>query len=323
MRRLKTHFEQIPVEEVKKIIEAEVAEKKQTDGDDDVIVETPPSKSEPSGVHSLHKGSLKMAASFGMEYRDDDLQYPDWQSPVQKALLELNRDKLNALVAEAEAVTFNRLQATSQDTDHTAERQAIEDALASLRETNMTAQYRTFEDESAVDLKRAEDALREKEDRYRTLFDLAPVAVYSCDASGVIRDYNNRAAELWGRKPERGDTDERFCGSFKLYRPDGSFMPHEQCPMGDVLTGKIPGTHDAEVHIERPDGSRIIVIVNIAPLKDDRGEITGAINSFYDVTERKRAEEALRESATERARAEEAYVKMKFNCDLQTKSLNP
>jgi signal transduction histidine kinase len=154
--------------------------------------------------------------------------------------------------------------------------------------------------------KRAEDALRENEERYRTLFNLAPVAVYSCDVTGVIRDYNNRAAELWGRKPELGDTDERFCGSFKLYRPDGSFMPHEQCPMGDVLTGKVPGTHDAEVHIERPDGSRIIVIVNIAPLKDDHGEITGAINCFYDVTERKQAEEALRESVVERRRAEEA-----------------
>jgi len=166
--------------------------------------------------------------------------------------------------------------------------------------------HSTFENQSAVDLERAEDALRENEERYRTLFNLAPVAVYSCEASGVIRDYNHRAAELWGRKPKRGDTDERFCGSFKLYRPDGSFMPHEQCPMGDVLTGKIPGTHDAEVHIERPDGSRIIVIVNIAPLKDDRGEITGAINCFYDVTERKEAEEALRESVTERRRAEEA-----------------
>ena len=47
-----------------------------------------------------------------------------------------------------------------------------------------------------IEDKRAEDAMRENEERYRTLFNLAPVAVYSCDASGVIRDYNNRAAEL-------------------------------------------------------------------------------------------------------------------------------
>src|SRR6185503_15006607 len=119
-------------------------------------------------------------------------------------------------------------------------------------------------------------------DRYRTLFNLAPIAIYSCDATGAILEYNNRAAELWGRKPKVQDTDERFCGSLKLYRPDGSFMPHEECPMGDVLSGKVPGTYDAEVHIERPDGSRIMVIVNIAPLKDNRGKIAGAINCFYD-----------------------------------------
>lgn len=151
-----------------------------------------------------------------------------------------------------------------------------------------------------------EDMQAESEERYRTLFDLAPVAVYSCDVSGVIRDYNSRAAELWGRKPQAGDTDERFCGSFRMYRPDGSFMPHEQCPMGDVLTGKMEGVHDGEVHIERPDGSRVIVIVNIAPLKNERGEVIGAINCFYDITERKKVEETLRQSIAERLEAEKA-----------------
>ena len=141
-----------------------------------------------------------------------------------------------------------------------------------------------------------DSVLCESHGDYRTLFDLAPIAVYCCDGSGVIQEYNHRAAELWGRKPAPGDTDELFCGSFKLYRPDGSYMPHEQCPMGDVLTGKMPGVHDAEVHIERPDGSRVIVIVNIAPLMDERGEIRGAINCFYDVTERKRMEELLWQS---------------------------
>ena len=161
----------------------------------------------------------------------------------------------------------------------------------------------------------------ESEERYRTLFDLAPVAVYSCDVSGVIHDYNSRAAELWGRKPELGDTDERFCGSFKMYRPDGSYMPHEQCPMGDVLTGKVAGIRDGEVHIERPDGSRVIVIVNIAPVKDERGEVIGAINCFYDVTERKRIEEKLRQSVADRLQAEKTLHENEIRLRLANEQL--
>src|SRR5882762_1728699 len=145
--------------------------------------------------------------------------------------------------------------------------------------------------------------LRESEQRYRALFELGPVAVYSIDTSGVIQNFNRRAAELWGREPALGDTDERFCGSYKLFRPDGSSMPHEQCPMAEVVSGKIPAAHDAKVLIERPDGSRVTVIVNIRPLKNERGEITGAINCFYDITERKQAENALEMA---RAQAEAA-----------------
>lgn len=98
----------------------------------------------------------------------------------------------------------------------------------------------------------------------------------------MITYYNNQAADLWGRKPALGDTDQRFCDSHMLYRVDGSFMPHDHCPMADVLAGKASGIYDAEVHVERPDGSRAIVIVNIAPLGDDNGVIVGAVNSFCE-----------------------------------------
>jgi PAS domain S-box-containing protein len=139
--------------------------------------------------------------------------------------------------------------------------------------------------------KRVEAALRISDEHYRTLFELGPVAVYACDASGVIQDFNRRAVDLWGREPAIGDINERFCGSFKLSRPDGSSMPHEQCPMAEVLSGKISEARDGEVLIERLDGSRVTVVVNIRPLKNQSGEITGAINCFYDITERKEAEQ--------------------------------
>ncbi len=141
------------------------------------------------------------------------------------------------------------------------------------------------------------EPLRESEERYRFLFESSPAAVYSIDASGVIQDFNSCAAELWGRTPAKGDTDERFCGSHKLFRPDGTFMPHDECPMAQVASGEVPHVHDGEVVIERPDGSRITVIVNIRALTGPRGETVGAINCFYDITERSRMQQLLQRNA--------------------------
>ena len=145
--------------------------------------------------------------------------------------------------------------------------------------------------------KAAEEALRLSEENYRILFNLGPMAVYSVDTSGLIQKFNRRAVELWGRKPVLGDGRDRFCGSFKLFRPDGKFVPHAQCPMAGVVSGKIPIVCDQEVVVERKDGSKITILVNICPLKDEQGKITGAINCFYDITERKAVEQTQRRLA--------------------------
>jgi PAS domain S-box-containing protein len=147
--------------------------------------------------------------------------------------------------------------------------------------------------EDITERRRAEHVERESEERYRTLFDSAPMAVFLCDRNAVIQQYNARAVELWGREPTCGV--EKHCGSTRLWLPDGTLLPHDQSPMLDVLRTGVPA-HNVEVFIERPDGSRLPVLVNFAAIKNARGEVTGAITSFIDITERKRAEEELRQA---------------------------
>ena len=142
---------------------------------------------------------------------------------------------------------------------------------------------------------RAAEISRQIEEHFRRLVDVMPIAVYVCDTSGTIQDYNERAAELWGRAPKLGDLAQRYCGSLRLYSPDGKLVPHQESKMAQVLLTGIEA-RGLEVVIERPDESCITVLVNIVPLRNGDGELIGAMNCFQDITDRKRADEDLRRS---------------------------
>lgn len=124
----------------------------------------------------------------------------------------------------------------------------------------------------------------------KSLIETLPAAVYVCDSSAVIVAFNERAANLWGRTPKLGDTDEKFCGAYRLFHPDGRYLPHNETPMEWVLRTGEPAS-DKEVVIERPDGSRVTVLVNIAPVFDKGGVQIGAVNCFQDLTAQKQNEE--------------------------------
>jgi PAS domain S-box-containing protein len=134
------------------------------------------------------------------------------------------------------------------------------------------------------------DSLQALEWFSKNLVETLPAAVYVCDSNAVVVAFNKRATELWGRTPRAGDSDQKYSGAHKLFHPDGRYLPHSETPMEYVLrTGK-PAS-DQEVIIERPDGSRVTVLVNIAPVFDESGVQIGAVNCFQDLTVQKQSEQ--------------------------------
>jgi len=137
-----------------------------------------------------------------------------------------------------------------------------------------------------TDKKRAEARLRDNERHLQDLLSAIPAAIYTTDAQGKITYFNEAAAEFAGRRPELGSD---WCVTWKLYKPDGTFLPHDQCPMAIALKEGRP-VRGIEAVAERPDGTRVPFIPYPTPLRDGDGKIVGAINMLVDISQRKEAE---------------------------------
>src|SRR5688572_13870593 len=129
----------------------------------------------------------------------------------------------------------------------------------------------------------------DSEQRFRDILDALPAAIYTTDAGGCITHFNPACVELSGRTPTLGT--DHWCVTWKLYRPDGTPLPHDQCPMAVALRdGR--AIRGAEAIAERPDGSRIWFAPYPTPIKNAAREVTGGINMLVDITERKQAQQA-------------------------------
>jgi PAS domain S-box-containing protein len=148
-------------------------------------------------------------------------------------------------------------------------------------------------------------ALELVDNLWRELIETVPAAIYATDAAGRITFYNEAAATLWGCRPELGKSE--FCGSWKLYWPDGTPLPHNKCPMAMALKQKKP-IRGIEAVAERPDGVRVPFIPFPTPLFDETGALTGAVNLLVDISERKQAEQDGRRLAAIIESSEDAIV---------------
>ncbi|WP_370631993.1 PAS domain S-box protein [Phyllobacterium lublinensis] len=132
-----------------------------------------------------------------------------------------------------------------------------------------------------------------------------PAAVYTTDTSGIITFYNKAAAELWGREPKIGE--DEWCGSWKLYRLDGTPMAHDECPMAVTLHEQREVRGLAAI-AERPDGSRVTFLPYPTLLRNKHGEIVGALNMLLDISAQAQEEESVQRLAAIVESSDDAIV---------------
>ena len=248
--------------------------------------------------------NLMFATDVGTIFLDRELRVKRFTPRVQAIFNLLPADMGRRLSDVTHKLSYEGLISDAQNVLRTLK--TIETEVRGAEENWYLARispYRTADDHIAgvvatfIDItqrKQSEEQIANSALRYRTLFELVPVAVYMTDAAGVIQEYNHRAVEMWGRAP--APNGEKFCGSFKIYYPDGKFMPHAECPMARILRGEQLDPSELEIVVEQENGAKLNVVVAPRALKDDEGRIQGAINCLHDITHRKRAEEALRKT---------------------------
>lgn len=136
------------------------------------------------------------------------------------------------------------------------------------------------------------------------LLKLLPVAIYTTDAEGKIVFYNEAAAEFWGVRPQLNS--DQWCGSWRLFTPDGERLSHDACPMALTLKSGEPVCGEAVA--ERPDGTRRHFQAYPHPLRDKSGRLIGAINLLADVSNHYQNETALSRIAAIVSSSDDAII---------------
>jgi len=160
--------------------------------------------------------------------------------------------------------------------------------------------YMIFED--VTDHLHAQEELRRSESRYRKVFEILPIGLWIADKNGALLSGNPAGVRIWGAEPH---VSQNQYGVFRARR----LPTREEIEPGDWALSHTVNEGvtviDELLEIDAFDGSKRIILNYTAPVLDEQGRIDGAIVVNQDVTQRIRAEEALR--------AREAELRAVFN----------
>ncbi len=144
--------------------------------------------------------------------------------------------------------------------------------------------------------KRAEAALKNRENLLNRVFDILPIGLWFADENGRLTRGNPAGVKIWGAEPTVSIEDY---GVFKARRlPSGKEIEPDEWALAHTIRSGVT-IEDEELEIDAFDGLKKIILNYTAPVLDEEGNIQGAIVVNQDITARKKAELLLQEKSEE------------------------
>jgi len=160
--------------------------------------------------------------------------------------------------------------------------------LAPIPGPDGAVEYVIVASHELTERRRAAEALLQSQQRFQTLAESVPIGILRTDAEGRCLYRNPLARELSGVS----DADLAAHGWRSNVHPDD----RERAAAVRREIFQAPRIFDQELRVLRPDGTSTWIFSRSAPTWDEQGRFDGFITSFFDITGRKAANDALHES---------------------------
>ena len=190
------------------------------------------------------------------------------------------RNLLQAIQAVASGELDQRLAISTRD-----EIGEVATALNSM--TDRLVDARDAKDKALLELRRANEALRESNEKFRIMVDgVTDYAIITLDAQGLVSGWNSGAERLKGWRD-----DEIIGRHFSAFYPPVDIAAGK--PERELLIAERDGRVEDEGWRLRKDGSRFFANVVIMPMRDQTGKLVGFVKVVRDITDRRHTQERL------------------------------
>lgn len=132
-----------------------------------------------------------------------------------------------------------------------------------------------------------ESSIRASEQHLQRILDTMAEGVGLVDEKGELIYANQMAEKILGLSREEIKGRNYGEASWQNLRLDGTPLPDKEHPMSVMMVSGEP-LYDQEIAVQQPNGERIYISINAAPVFDSNGTLTGGIGTFMDVTNRRK-----------------------------------